>query len=533
MTQARDLANLIANSKVDGVELSNGAVDTLQLANDAVDTSKLAAGAVTDAKVSSIAGTKITYDNTVSGISANTLQEAVDYLNSLSGGNAGSQASYTRQKFTATAGQTVFTTTAGYQVGYLEVYMNGVLLDITDYAASDGSTVVLAVGASAGDEIVTIALDSFAIAELLRIFSTSASAPNDAVTVDASGSLGIGTSSIASDAKLHVDGTDTVLLITEDSEGEATLRLGDTQGDLSQSFAISYDTGGGSTYFRKDNAIIGRWNSSADFIVGGDAATTPYTILSANNDATKVGVGLRSDGYIAAARYQGEAMNLNRMSNDGAIALFRKDGTTVGSIASQTGKIAVMAKANWGLKLYDQSGNDIVHPVSTSGLEYDGDVSLGYSASRFKDLYLSGGVYLGGVGSANRLDDVEEGTWTPHWVGVTGGVTYSYQQGLYQKVGNVVTVSGYMDYTVSGATGANIRIVMPFDPKGTYSYSYGGPFLRSSGIRSTIDTDNVNLATYTGSTSFYIYRRTDGAVYNGIGDLQSGTVSFCITYHTS
>ena len=32
---------------------------------------------------------------------------------------------------------------------------------------------------------------------------------------------------------------------------------------------------------------------------------------------------------------------------------------------------------------------------------------------RFKDLYLSGGVYLGGTGSANQLDDYEEGTWTP------------------------------------------------------------------------------------------------------------------------
>jgi hypothetical protein len=35
------------------------------------------------------------------------------------------------------------------------------------------------------------------------------------------------------------------------------------------------------------------------------------------------------------------------------------------------------------------------------------------SAARFKDLYLSGGVYLGGTVAANYLDDYEEGTWTP------------------------------------------------------------------------------------------------------------------------
>jgi hypothetical protein len=41
------------------------------------------------------------------------------------------------------------------------------------------------------------------------------------------------------------------------------------------------------------------------------------------------------------------------------------------------------------------------------------DPRTGGVASRFKDLYLSGGVYLGGTGGENLLDDYEEGTWTP------------------------------------------------------------------------------------------------------------------------
>ena len=41
------------------------------------------------------------------------------------------------------------------------------------------------------------------------------------------------------------------------------------------------------------------------------------------------------------------------------------------------------------------------------------DITIGWSSNRFKDLYLSGGAYLGGTGSANQLDDYEEGTWTP------------------------------------------------------------------------------------------------------------------------
>jgi hypothetical protein len=53
--------------------------------------------------------------------------------------------------FTATAGQTTFTTT--YIVGYIDVYLNGARLADSDYTASDGTTVVLAVGATAGDNL--------------------------------------------------------------------------------------------------------------------------------------------------------------------------------------------------------------------------------------------------------------------------------------------------------------------------------------------------------------------------------------------
>jgi hypothetical protein len=368
MTQARDLANLISNSKVDGVELSPATVGTTELADAAVSTAKIADGAVTSAKVTSVAGTKITYDNTVSGISANTLQEAVDYLNSLSGGSSGSVASYTRQKFTATSGQTVFTVTAGYQVGYLEVYMNGILLDITDYTASDGSTVVLAAGAAAGDEIVTIALDSFAIAELLRIFSTSASAPDDAVTVDASGNVLVGKT-------------------------------------------VNNDTTAG---FRVNQNFI----SSV-----GDGAISGY---------------------------------FHRLNSDGDIVQFRKSGTIVGSIGSGGSSTVYIGGGDTGL-LFAPATN-IISPWNTStNLANNGNLDLGYSGGRFKDLYLSGGVYLGGTGAANLLDDVEEGTWTPTIHSGPTGIAYVSQQGYYFKIGSIVFVRFYIQFTCNGGVGTDVR----------------------------------------------------------------------------
>lgn len=70
------------------------------------------------------------------------------------------QATQTREVFTATAGQTSFAT-AGYTPNFLDVYLNGVHLDPSDYTASNGSDVVLTSGAAAGDSVVIVAFTTF------------------------------------------------------------------------------------------------------------------------------------------------------------------------------------------------------------------------------------------------------------------------------------------------------------------------------------------------------------------------------------
>lgn len=58
-------------------------------------------------------------------------------------------------EFTATAGQTTFTPSA-YTVGFVDVYRNGVKLGNADFTATNGSTVVLANGCTAGDFVVIV-----------------------------------------------------------------------------------------------------------------------------------------------------------------------------------------------------------------------------------------------------------------------------------------------------------------------------------------------------------------------------------------
>ena len=76
---------------------------------------------------------------------------------------SGSTAHRTLFKYTATSGQTTFSgsdansNTLAYSTGNFDVFLNGVLLDATDFTASNGTSVVLASGAAASDILSVLA----------------------------------------------------------------------------------------------------------------------------------------------------------------------------------------------------------------------------------------------------------------------------------------------------------------------------------------------------------------------------------------
>jgi hypothetical protein len=75
-----------------------------------------------------------------------------------------------RYRYIATAGQTTFTgtdsngNTLTYDAGFLDIYLNGVRLDRTDFTASSGTSIVLASGAALNDELNIVAFGTFSVA---------------------------------------------------------------------------------------------------------------------------------------------------------------------------------------------------------------------------------------------------------------------------------------------------------------------------------------------------------------------------------
>ena len=66
-------------------------------------------------------------------------------------------------------------------------------------------------------------------------------------------------------------------------------------------------------------------------------------------------------------------------------------------------------------------------------------------------------IFLGGTGSANELEDYEEGTWTPTYLfNGSNTATYTYRSGSYTKIGNLVYAYFSYQFTAEGSGSISI-----------------------------------------------------------------------------
>ena len=259
--------------------------------------------------------------------------------------------------------------------------------------------------------------------------------------------------------------------------------------------------------------------SSAGHVLVGKTATGTGT----------VGAELRANGFNAFVRDGGEVMNINRLSSDGTIIDLRKDSSSVGNIGVALSDNLYFSGVDAGIGC----GTGSIYPASTIGQPSDNDTNLGTSGTRFKDLYLSGGVYLGGIGSANKLDDYEEGTWTPTITGATSGsATLTVNQASYTKVGRAVHVSCYIiNADVTGLVGTIIVGGLPFTANGFAMTKSGYCTLFS------FDQQTIEVAGYTENGSAYI-RLQKGSSITAISGTDAtaagdGRIMMNFTYQTS
>jgi len=178
------------------------------------------------------------------------------------------------------------------------------------------------------------------------------------------------------------------------------------------------------------------------------------------------GMQIINGSFFSHVRDGGVVQVLNRKSSDGDILSFEKDNTAVGSIGNGSNNLVFyLAGTQNAVKLVGPAGGvDAFAPASTSGLNRDNAMDLGWSSNRFKDAYLSGGVYLGGTGSANKLDDFEEGLYTVSAQTGSGSITLDSTNNKYSyvKVGKLVTVTGRIDVSSVSSPSGSLALTLPF-----------------------------------------------------------------------
>jgi len=155
------------------------------------------------------------------------------------------------------------------------------------------------------------------------------------------------------------------------------------------------------------------------------------------------------------------------------------------------------------------------------GLTLGGDLTLD-----------TNGIYLGGTGSANYLDDYEEGTWTPAVYATisASGVTYSSNNvGFYTKVGRMVTVSALLQVSDKGTLSGAIGISgFPFNSLSDNGGRGGAAIGYSNGIN--VDDFGFML---NNPSSLGVFRILNGPDLTTSNFSTSFSIYFSYTYMTS
>jgi hypothetical protein len=248
--------------------------------------------------------------------------------------------------------------------------------------------------------------------------------------------------------------------------GKTYIELGTEYGDGSSRIGSFNDTGNKSVLvFETHGASSGafdermRIDSSGNVLVG---KTVTDTLGTAGHE-------LHNSGMVHHTRATGTVQYLNRTGNDGTIADFRKDGTTVGSIGTEGGRLQI-GKGASGLYFYDSGPNVLPWNIGSNATA-DNSIDLGSSGARFKDLYLSGVATMGGA---------------------------SYDSSKTLKVSTVGTTNtNYAFYGIGTQTGADGRLNY-WDFTNTNNSSAYFVYAQASGsgnvfnIRGDGDVENLN-----------------------------------------
>ena len=205
------------------------------------------------------------------------------------------------------------------------------------------------------------------------------------LTVTNAGNVGIGDSSPSQALVVSRSSGSTYLDIGRSTQGQGQVALQFNGGTGGVNWIIYQDTSSDNLSFFGNSSNRMTLDSSGNLMVG----QTTGTIY---NQTSETGLTVAGSGSVQATTSAGTTLFLNRLSSDGQIVGFYKDGAQVGSIGTTAGDIQI---GSGDTALRFQASTDSVFPAQASGGGRGSAIDLGLDSVPFKDLYLSGDTFVG------------------------------------------------------------------------------------------------------------------------------------------
>ncbi len=248
-----------------------------------------------------------------------------------------------------------------------------------------------------------------------------------------------------------------------------------------------------------------RIDSSGNVLVG---STSYQGSASSGTGGQYIGT---AGSATAFARNSANVVYVNRIGSDGNVIGIRKNGTDAGGIGTAGGGALYMSDAVYGGLAFSVLGAGDINPCNTTGGVRDNAMDLGQPTARFKDIYLGGGAYIGGTAAANKLDDYEEGTFTPTYAAASGSVTMVATTGNYVKVGKIVHIQIRLMTSAETLSGDVTVTGLPFTSDSTSNHQ---TVLSAQGVRFITDMPNLSAYIFNNVTEIILDKSATTAVSN-------------------
>jgi len=364
----------------------------------------------------------------VTGVSTLGTVTATTYFgdgSNLTGVQAVSSTTRTVNRFVATQGQTLFppSGSVSYDVGYIDVFLNGGKLDSTEFTATNGTTITLTTGASEDDIIELVAFSHVSLTDVTMLDDTSPQLGGD-LDLNDNDITGTGNIDIIGDATFSGNVTIGGTLTCEDVKNI------DSIGIVTARTGVIVNSGGldvtGVSTFR-DDVFVSGIVSATEF--NGSLATTNLTGTITNDQLAGSINNSKLDN--SSISFGGVSLDLGQADPTPAFDLSDATNYPFTSLSGITTEIVGDTTPQLGGNL-DVNGNDI---TGTGDINLTGVVT---ATSFVGDG--SGLTNVGGGDTANILADtlVVTGVST---LGVVTGATYYGDGSNLTGVGNTENVS--------------------------------------------------------------------------------------------